>query len=216
VVRRDSARLEWLQVEPRPNEPQLLARARQGDLDAFNLLVEHYQTAVYNLCLRVLGAPQAAEDAAQEAFIAAYRNLGGFRDGVFRSWLYRIASNACYDELRRRKSRPAVSLDEPRGDERHHVDPAAPSPPLEERAEQLEMHAALNRALAALPDDQRLAVVLCDVHRLDYQEIADVMRCSLGTVKSRINRGRLRLRALVAEHAGELLPDRFRHRGENR
>ncbi len=216
MVGRTQSRLEWRQVETRPDEPQLLARAREGDLGAFNLLVEHYQTAVYNLCLRILGSRVAAEDAAQDAFIAAFRSLGGFRDGVFRSWLYRIACNACYDEMRRRKSRPAVSLDEPTGDGERRIEAVDCAPPLEAHAQQAELRAALNRALAGLPIEQRTAVVLCDVHGLEYAEIAAVTRASLGTVKSRINRGRLRLRELLTEQAGELLPDRFRPSGENR
>jgi RNA polymerase sigma-70 factor (ECF subfamily) len=200
-------------VEPRPDEADLLARVRKGDLPAFNLLVEHYQSAVYNLCLRMLSSPQTAEDATQEAFIAAYRHLDKFRGGSFRSWLFRIAANACYDELRRRKARPAASLDEPIGPGERRLDApdAAASP--EERAEQSELRDMLARALAEIPADQRLAITLCDIQGLDYAQIADVMECSLGTVKSRIARGRLRLRAILLVQE-ELLPARFRPTGD--
>jgi RNA polymerase sigma-70 factor (ECF subfamily) len=201
-------------MEPLPDEPALLEQARAGDLAAFNALVEHYQGAVYNLCLRMLGAQQAAEDATQEAFIAAFRNLRSFRGGAFRSWMFRIASNTCYDDLRRRRSRRAESLDEARSDERQ-IDPPQPGPAPEELAEQAELRVAVHASLARLPDDQRLAVILCDLQGLDYAEISRVMQCSLGTVKSRINRGRLRMRDLLQEH-GELLPERFRHTGENK
>ena len=95
------------------DEPSLLARSRDGDLDAFNTLVERHQRSVFNLCLRMLGSTQAAEDATQEAFISAFRSIKSLRGAGFRAWLARIAANACYDELRRRRSRPAVSLDEP-------------------------------------------------------------------------------------------------------
>jgi RNA polymerase sigma-70 factor (ECF subfamily) len=197
-----------------PPEEELIARSRTGDLAAFNQLVERYQASVYNLCLRMLGAPQPAEDAAQEAFISAYRHLDKFRGGVFRAWLLRIAANACYDELRRRKARPAASLDESRGEDERTIEAPSPDPTMEEHAERLELRAALESALGRLPDEQRLAIILCDVQGLDYVEIAEVMRCSLGTVKSRINRGRSRLRAILIE-AGEHLPSRFRPKGEN-
>ena len=195
-------------------EADLLARARGGDLAAFNQIVERHQTAVYNVCLRMLGAGQAAEDATQEAFISAYRHLDKFRGGIFRAWLLRIASNACYDEMRRRKARPAVSLDEPRGsgDDRT-IDVPSGEASMEDRAEQMELRAALESALLRLPEDQRLAIVLCDVQGLDYAEIAEVQRCSLGTVKSRINRGRTRLRIILLQ-SGELLPSRFRPTGD--
>ena len=197
-------------MDPRPDEAALLARAREGDLAAFNLLVEHYQVTVYNVCLRMLRVPQSAEDATQDAFISAYRNLRSFRGGSFRSWLYRIAGNACYDELRRQKSRPAQHLEDEAGAPRH--DPPAPGASLDEVAEQSELRRALQSALMRLPADQRLAIVLCDVQGMDYQEIAAAMNCSLGTVKSRINRARGKLRSLLLAD-GELLPDRFRQGG---
>ena len=198
--------------EEEPSEADLVARAQKGDLAAFNELVERYQTSVFNLCLRMLGAPQPAEDATQEAFISAFRHIEKFRGGMFRSWLLRIASNACYDELRRRKSRPAVSIDEPRGEDDRAIDPPSGSPTMEEHAEQMELRGALEAALARLPADQRLAIVLCDVQGLDYAEIAVVMQCSLGTVKSRINRARGKMRTLMLERR-ELLPSRLRHTG---
>jgi RNA polymerase sigma-70 factor (ECF subfamily) len=199
-----------------PGEADLLARSRDGDTASFNVLVERYQTPVYNLCLRMLGAQQPAEDATQEAFISAFRHLERFRGGSFRAWLFRIASNACYDELRRRKARRTVSLDEPgdRDDDRA-IDPPSVAASMEEHAEQTELRESIQDALAQLPEDQRLALVLCDVQGMDYSEIAVVMSCSLGTVKSRINRARSRMRALLQQR-GELLPQRFRHTGETR
>lgn len=198
-------------MEPRPDELDLLERALAGDLDSFNALIEHYQTAVFNLCLRMMRSPQSAEDATQEAFISAFRNLRSFRGGSFRSWLYRIAGNACYDELRRQKSRPALHLEDESGNPR--LDPPSADTPLDEQAQQGELRRALQSALSSLPDDQRLAIVLCDVQDMDYAEIAVVMNCSLGTVKSRLNRGRGKLRTLLLTEGGELLPDRFRQGG---
>jgi RNA polymerase sigma-70 factor (ECF subfamily) len=174
-----------------------LHRALTGDLDAFNALVETHQRSVYNLCLRMVGSPSAAEDAAQDAFLAAYRNIRSFRGQSFRAWLMRIAANASTDELRRRTRRPAVSLDAPPpgSDEPPDVADVAAGP--ETRALQSEQRARVQAALLRLPDDQRLAVVLCDMQGYAYEEIAEATRVSIGTVKSRIARGREKLRALL-------------------
>ena len=196
------------------DEPNLIALSREGDLDAFNLLVEYYQRSVYNLCLRMLNSPQSAEDAAQDAFISAYRALGRFRGSSFRAWLFRIAANACHDEQRRRSSRPALSLDAPQGEGQLPIDVADPSLSLDAHLQQLELGRVLQDALAGLPGDQRLAIVLCDVQGFDYAEIAEAMGVGLGTVKSRISRARARLRALLAAQ-GELLPARFRQTSED-
>ncbi|HET6614576.1 MAG TPA: sigma-70 family RNA polymerase sigma factor [Dehalococcoidia bacterium] len=177
------------------DESALIERARHGDLDAFNDLVELHQRAVYNLCLRMIGNAAAAEDSAQEAFISAWRGLAGYRGGAFRSWLMRIAANACTDELRRRARRPALSLDvpPPGADEPIDVPDASEGP--ETVALRHEHQAAIQAALLRLPEDQRLAVVMCDIQGFAYDEIAAAMRVSIGTVKSRISRGRDKLRA---------------------
>ncbi len=194
-------------------ETALIERSRGGDLDAFNALVLAYQGQVYNLCLRMLGSPQAAEDATQEAFIAAYRAVSRFRHGSFRAWLLRIAANACYDELRRRRSRPQVPLEAPAGDERPAAELPAADEPLDQRAERLELARCLQEGLASLPPDQRLAVILRDVQGLAYEEVAEATGASLGTVKSRISRGRAALRDFLLAR-GELLPSRFRPSSE--
>ena len=194
------------------DEAELIRRSTQGDLDAFNHLVERYQRPVYNLCLRMLASADTAEDATQDAFIAAFRAIQRFRgtqSGGFRAWLYRIAVNACYDEMRRRRSRLTVSLDVPRGESGQTIDVPNPGPTLEERAQTAELGSAIQGALNALPSDQRLAVILCDVQGMEYAEIAQIMGVSLGTVKSRINRARGRLRERLLA-SGELLPARFR------
>lgn len=196
-------------METYADEPELISRSRDGDLDAFNALVERYQRPLYNLCLRMLAAPEAAEDATQDAFIHAFRSINTFRGGSFRAWLFRIGANACYDEMRRRRSRPAVSLDEPHGEENQPIDVADTAPVPAEHLERKELAEALQDALSRLPADQRLAIVLADVQGLDYSEIAVAMDCSLGTVKSRISRGRQRLR-IILRARGELLPSRLR------
>lgn len=168
--------------------------------------MEH-ERLVYNLCYRMLGQAQIAEDVAQEAFIAAWRNIASFRGEVFRPWILRIAANLCRDELRRRTRRPSTSLDSA-------LEAGVPEPPDDEPSPDdevltTELRGSIEAALLQLPEDQRTAIVLCDIEGLDYNEIASVMKTSLGTVKSRIARGRMRLRALL-QREPELLPGRFR------
>jgi RNA polymerase sigma-70 factor, ECF subfamily len=182
-------------------------RAHEGDLDAFNELVLDYQTLVYNLCYRLLGQAQAAEDATQEAFVKAWRSISSWRGESFRPWLLRIAANLCRDELRRRARRPSSSLDAALDAGLPEPEDGSVSP--ESRALNRELRFRLEAGLRQLPEDQRLAVILCDVEGLDYSEIALVMDTSLGTVKSRIARGRLRMRQLITSDL-ELLPARFR------
>ncbi len=202
-------------VDTAADETDLIARSCTGDVSAFNILVERYQGAVYNVCLRVLGSQQAAEDATQETFISAYRSLGRFRGGLFRAWLFRIATNACYDELRRRRARPSVSLDEPAADDERTRDVPDTAATPDEHAERRELAGVLQGALAELPADQRVVIILCDVQGLDYLEIAQATGVSLGTVKSRISRARSRLRVLLLARR-ELLPERFRQVSEGR
>lgn len=183
------------------------SRARNGDLNAFNELVVEYQTLVYNLCYRMLGQVQPAEDATQEAFVSAWRNIATFRGETFRPWLLRIAANLCRDELRRRGRRPSTSLD-------IALEAGMPDPPDEDALPEesvltSELRGRLHSALQLLPEDQRTAIILCDIEGLDYSEIADVMKTSLGTVKSRIARARLKMRDLL-QREPELLPSRYR------
>jgi RNA polymerase sigma-70 factor (ECF subfamily) len=184
--------------------------AQMGDLAAFNELVTEYQSLVCNVCLRMLGQQQAAEDAAQEAFINAWRSIGSFRGESFRAWLLRIAANLCRDELRRRGRRPSSSLDTAL--EAGMPDPVDEGPLPEESALNAELRSSLDAALAELPEEQRTAIVLCDVEGLDYAEIAVAMKTSLGTVKSRIARARMRMREVMLRQP-ELLPARFRQGG---
>jgi RNA polymerase sigma-70 factor (ECF subfamily) len=187
-----------------------IQRAQSGDISAFNELVIEFQSLVYNLCLRMLGQQQAAEDAAQEAFINAWRSIGSFRGDSFRSWLLRIAANLCRDELRRRGRRPSSSLDTAL--EAGMPDPPDDDPLPEESALNAELRSSLDAALAQLPEEQRTAIILCDIEGLDYAEIAVAMKTSLGTVKSRIARARMRMREVMLRQP-ELLPTRFRQGG---
>lgn len=184
-----------MQLNSKP-ESELIAASRQGDLAAFNALVELYQVPVFNLCLRLLGAHMPAEDATQETFLAAFRAISGFRGGSFRAWLFRIATNACYDELRRRRP---LSLDARQETFGESVDVADPADSPLDIAERQETSRLVQAALLELPADQRAAVVMCDLHGFSYEEIAQATGASLGTVKSRIARGRARLRDIIRQ-----------------
>lgn len=197
------------------DEAALIRDAKHGDLEAFNRLVLAYQDLAFNVAFRVMGEEAGAADATQEAFVSAYRAVRRFRGGSFRSWLLRIVTNACYDELRRRKRRPAASLEgmtgEPEPAEYSSLltRPEAP----EAAVERSELNQALQDCLMGLPDDFRTVAVLVDVHEFDYQEVAEAIGKPLGTVKSRLARARARLRDCLQNYA-ELLPAAFRLNNE--
>ena len=183
---------------PLPDEEEQVRRAMSGDRLAFSRLMEHYQSACYGLAWRLLGDRDLAADATQDAFVHAYNAIGAFRGGIFRSWLLRITANASYDLLRRAQRRPTTVLPDPEEGGVELPDASAPNPVVE--ATRSELYRQLELALRLLPEDQRTAVVLCDVYGMDYNEVAAMTKSALGTVKSRIHRGRLRLRELLAEH----------------
>ena len=196
------------------DEKALIDAARRGDIGSFNRLVLSYQSMVYNLAYRILGDGDAAADATQDAFLSAFKAIGKFRGGSFKAWLLRIVTNACYDQLRFKQRRPTTSLDA------LLVLESAPVQPLTDRGELPEEYAVrqeLNRAIqvgiGTLPPEQRIALVLSDVQGLSYQEIAEVTGASLGTVKSRLSRGRGKLRDFLLEQR-ELLPSRYRLKNE--
>ncbi|HEY4689630.1 MAG TPA: sigma-70 family RNA polymerase sigma factor [Anaerolineae bacterium] len=197
------------------NEPALIESARRGDLDAFNTLVVAYQHQVYNLAYRIMGDEAAAADAAQEAFISAYKHMAAFRGESFKSWIYRIVTNACYDELRRRKRRPAMSLEGLVDDSDTEIEydiPDGQATP-EDRAEQRELADVIQAGIETLPPDQRVTLVLSDVQGMSYEEIATITGANLGTVKSRLSRARAKLRDYLMA-SGELLPGISRLKAE--
>ena len=185
----------------------LVERSRNGDLEAFNQIVRRYQLRVYNLAARILGDRTAAEDVAQDTFVSAYKALARFRGGSLRAWLLRIASNLCYDRLRSAKRRPEQSLDEAMESPGFHVPSRDPSP--EQQAISRELHDHVQRAILGLPFDQRNTIMLVDVQSLSYEEAAEAMDVSMGTVKSRLSRARAAVRNALMAHR-ELLPDKFR------
>ena len=170
----------------------LVEQAIGGSLEAFNGLVECYQDHLYSLVARMVPDRDQAADAVQEAFFSAYRNLRSFRGGSVRSWLSRIAINAAMDQQRLRKRRPSQPY--PELENESWQPPAGPEADPERTAVSTERASVLRAALAEIRPDQRHAIVLFDVEGYDYQEIADLTGVSLGTVKSRIHRGRLALR----------------------
>jgi RNA polymerase sigma-70 factor, ECF subfamily len=184
---------------------RLVERARDGDLRAFNDLVVHHQDHLWALVARLVPDRDQASDAVQEAFLSAYRNLTRFRGGSVRGWLGRIAINAAMDAQRARKRRPAQPY--PELDDDSWQPPAGDDADPERTAVSAERTRILAAALAQIGADQRAAIVLFDVEGYDYQEIADLTGVSLGTVKSRIHRGRLALRDLLADSIGALRGD---------
>lgn len=192
---------------PLPNEQALIEASQEGDLDAFNQLVEAYQDRVYSIALRMLRDHAAAEDAAQDAFLSAYRSIRQYRGGSFQGWLLRIVRNATYDMLRAQARRRTQSIEEDFVSFEAELVAADPTP--QEVALNAELGSQISNALSDLPDDQRLAVVLVDIEGLSYDEATLAMGVSMGTLKSRVSRGRQKLReALLADP--ELLPARFR------
>jgi len=178
-------------------------------LEAFNRLVLAYQGLVYNVAYRILGDSEAAADATQEAFLSAFQAIGKFRGGSFRAWLLRIVSNACYDQLRHRKRRPTTSLDAMPINPEHISILADDGLSPEEYAIRQELNRAIQAGLQTLPPEQRLVLVLSDIEGLSYKEIAAATGVSLGTVKSRLSRGRAKLRDYLLSQE-ELLPARYR------
>jgi len=178
-----------------PSDAELVTRAQGGDRAAVEQLLRRHQDRIHAVCRRMLGNPTDALDAAQEAMISVVRGLGSF-DGrsAFTTWLYRLTTNACLDELRRRKRRPVVALPDHERDEQDHggLGHRAPDP-----AEQAADRTDIDRAMADLPAEFRAAVVLRDLCRLDYAEIAEVLAIPPGTVRSRIARGRAALAAAL-------------------
>ncbi|HBX70322.1 MAG TPA: RNA polymerase subunit sigma-24 [Chloroflexi bacterium] len=198
------------------DEISLIRDAQQGDLEAFNRLILAYQEMVYNQAYRVIGETDAAEDATQEAFISAYRKLDSYRGGSFKAWLLRIVTNACYDELRRRKRRPVTPL-EPTDDYDEEIESphwiADPGESPEEFALRTELSEAIQRCLDTLSDDFRTVVILVDIQGMDYTEASEVMGTPLGTIKSRLARARRGLRHCLRD-VWELLPTAFRLENE--
>jgi len=195
------------------DEKALIASARQGDMRAFNQLVSHYQDMVYNLAYRILGDAEAAADASQDTFLSAIQAVARFKGGSFKAWLLRIATNACYDQLRLQKRRPTSSLEAvyTESDPSSHFVNGRETP--EEHTVRQELGQTIQEGIDTLSLDQRVTLVLSDVQGLSYSEIADVTGISEGTVKSRLSRARANVRDYLLDQR-ELLPARYRLKDE--
>ncbi|MEN6462265.1 MAG: sigma-70 family RNA polymerase sigma factor [Syntrophomonas sp.] len=191
------------------SDAELVKKCLQGDTQAFEELVTRYQDKIYALSFRYMGNEDDAYDMAQESFIKAYRSMRSFKgDAGFGTWLYRITTNVCLDELRHRKRRLVpLSLDEPlaiRDGDEVEKEVADPSPTADILYEQKEFSHYIQSILSQIKTEHRAAIILRDMMELTYEEIAEVLNCSVGTVKSRLSRARNALRKKLSER--ELLP----------
>ena len=185
-------------------EARLIERLRARELGAFEDLLAHFERPVYSLCFRLLGDAEEARDAAQETFLKVYRGLSGFRgEAGLKTWIYRIAINQAMNQQRwwrRRHRDDTISLDLTRGDSETlgNLLPASSASP-EQLAIATEREASILRALAEIKPEYRITLVLREIEELSYEEIAKTMGISIGTVKSRIARGREELRRRVKD-----------------
>jgi RNA polymerase sigma-70 factor (ECF subfamily) len=179
------------------DDRDLVDRARRGDREAFTQLIVQYQVSLYNMALRMVGRPDDAADIAQEAFLRAWEKIRTLRDAPFKSWLFQIAANLCYDHFRRGR-RYGVMPDEDQTSNLVGLGIAMPDP--QERAEANERTRLVRDSISALDHDMRIAIILRDVNGMAYDEIAAILRVPLGTVKSRIARARAQVQDRLQQH----------------
>ena len=175
-------------------DEELVARSKMGDTDSFNQLVKRWERPIFALAYRTLGREEDARDMTQETFLRAFRAIGGFKgDAKFSSWLYRIALNLCRDWMRKARRTPVVAV--PEGVELEHLAGEGwPTETVEDLAARAELSAVVEKAMKKLPAEQRQAIVLKEYHGLTFQEVADLMKCPLSTVKTRVYQGLSTLR----------------------
>lgn len=175
----------WLMNELISDE-KLVESAQAKDADAFGEIVRRFERKIFAVCLRTLGREEDARDAAQETFIAAYRNLGNFRgEAQFSSWLHRIAINQCISKQRRNKARPEIALEESEPTNQHFFAASPKSSPAVQ-SEQSERLATVRRAIEALPSELKQVVTMKEFEEMTFQEIADALGIPVSTVKSRL------------------------------
>lgn len=181
------------------HEDKLISRAAAGDGAAFSELMTMHEKRMYAVALRMCANREDAQDCLQDAMLRVYRSIGGFKgQSSFSTWVYRITMNTCLDELRRRKTRSASSLDTML---EGGWSPTDGENGPEKQAVASEQRRVLNSAIADLPEDMRSAIVLRDVQGFSYEEIAEMLEVNIGTIKSRISRGREKLRQILRENA---------------
>jgi RNA polymerase sigma-70 factor (ECF subfamily) len=190
-----------------PTDAELIHDAKRGRSAAFGLLVERHQDRVYGLCLRLMGDPEDARDAAQEAFVQAFRGIEKFRgDAAFSTWMYRIAVNSCHS-LRRRRGPSTIPLD-PGQDGREEPSRRATRAPAPDHSTDTASTMDLAAALTEVPEELRAALVLADVEDVPYARISEILGVPLGTVKSRVHRGRVALGRALGLTTGPGVGDR--------
>lgn len=198
-------------------ESLLIDKAIRGDLDAFNQLVLTYQDMAFNIAYRIMSDDAAAADATQDAVISMYRKLDSYRGGSFKAWFLRIVTNACYDELRKRKRRPTIAL-EPETDDGDVVESpewlADTSPSLEEKFMTAQLEKAIQSCLDNLDEKFKAVIVMVDISGQDYETVADAIQTPVGTVKSRLSRARLKMQECL-RRSRELLPAKYRLNAED-
>jgi RNA polymerase sigma-70 factor (ECF subfamily) len=184
------------------DDRDLVGRARRGDREAFTQLIVQYQVPLYNMALRMVGGPDDAADIVQEAFLRAWEKIRTLRDAPFKSWLFQIAANLCYDHFRRGRRYGTMPEEEQSA---KIIGLGVPAPDPQERAEANERNRLLRESIARLEHDMRIAIILRDINGLSYDEIATALRVPLGTVKSRIARARVQVQEYLQRHP-ELFP----------
>ena len=188
--------MEVIGVQDVFDEHELIRRAGRGDSAAFETLMSAQEGRMYAVALRMCGNREDAQDCMQEAMVRVYRAISGFKgQSSFATWVYRITMNSCLDELRRRKARTSASLDAML---ENGYSPSDETDTPEHHSLQAEQKRLLEKAIADLPEDMRAAIVLRDIQGCSYDEIARVLNANVGTIKSRISRGRERLRSVLS------------------
>lgn len=182
-------------------ERLLIERAKSGDVESFETLIRNHQTYAYNIAYRMVGNEEDAKDAAQEALIKVFKNLESFKgDSAFSTWLYRIVMNTCKDLLRKRKPNE-ISIDKgyetDNGEVQMEIEDNSNDPVT--MYEQQEVRVTIETALNELPDSYKSVVVLREIQGLSYDEISEIEDIPVGTVRSRINRGRRILREILKD-----------------
>lgn len=191
----------------------LLRKAQSGDPEAFGQLMEPLEQLVWRVCWHYTGNREAAEDCGQETMIRVWRNLRDYRgECALESWIYRIAANCCMDWLRKKKRDKSVSMEPLR---EQGLDPADPSPGTEEQVIAGDERSRLREAITRLPDDRREALILTQLEKNSYEEAAQKLGVSEGTVKSRVNRAKVRLKEILSE-GRELSPPENVQKDERR
>lgn len=193
------------------DEQILLKKSQEGDIHAFEQLIESYQKRVFNIAYRIIGSYDDANELAQEVFIKVYRSLVKFKgQSTFSTWIYSITKNVCYDELRKRKNKKVVYIDEDvkydNSEIQRQIEDDRPQP--DEIAEKNEIKRIIHEAISELSEEHRVAIVLRDIQGFSYEEISKILECPEGTVKSRINRARQSLKNILKKNK-ELLNEYY-------